>query len=95
MSTSEENHDWPIRGRFRKKYQPYAVRICEETLGEIAEYEDCKVVTDYETEEVRIKVQTSEGTLRALWGDWIAEDSQDEHYPVSHDEFRRIYEPIE
>ena len=103
MPTAEEKHDWPIRGRFRKKYQPYAVRICEETLGEIAEYEDCTVMRagphHPDDDEERgdflfVVVETTEGTLQIDEG-WIAEDSQGEHYPVSHDEFRRIYQPIE
>ena len=102
MPTAEERYDWPIRGRFRKKYQPYAVRICEETLGEIADYDDCQVMragphwdgSEDEGEFLCVVVHTSEGTLEIKDG-WIAEDSQGEHYPVSHEEFRRIYEPVE
>jgi len=43
-TSAEERYDLPIRGRFRKQYQPYAVRICAETLDEIAKYDDCQIM---------------------------------------------------
>jgi hypothetical protein len=100
-STAEERYDWPIRGRFRKQHQPYAVRICAETLDEIAKYDDCQIMLagpkhpDKEPGAfLKVVVETTEGKLTIKDG-WIAEDSQGEHYPISHDEFRRIYEPVE
>jgi hypothetical protein len=40
-----------------------------------------------------VVVETTEGRLTIKHG-WIAEDSKGEHYPISHEEFRRIYEPV-
>jgi hypothetical protein len=95
MPTAEERYDWPIRGRFRKKYQPYAVRVCEETIDEIAEYDDCRIMRDEDGDPLGVEVRTTEGSLDIGMKGWVAEDSQGEHYPVSHDEFRRMYEPID
>jgi hypothetical protein len=70
------------------------------TLNEIGKYDDCEVVVagpEHEKKDgafLYIVVETTEGTLTIKEG-WIAEDSQGEHYPISHDEFRRIYEPVE
>jgi hypothetical protein len=99
--TAEERYDWPVRGRFQKQYQPYAVRICAATLHEIAEYDDCQIMRagpkhpDKEPEAfLKVVVETTEGKLTIQAG-WIAEDSQGEPAPISHEEFRRIYEPVE
>ena len=100
MPDSEPKYDWPIRGRFRKQHQPYAVRICAATLHEIDNYDDCEVIVagpKHEEERgafLHVFVKTTEGTLTIKDG-WIAEDSQGEHYPIAHDEFRRIYEPVQ
>jgi len=98
--TAEERYDWPIRGRFRKQHQPYAVRICEATLDEIAQYDDCQIMRagpNHPDKEhgafMSVVVETTEGRLTIKDG-WIAEDSKGEHYPISHEEFRRIYEPV-
>lgn len=84
-----------VRGRYRKKYTPYGVRVCAETWDEIMEYEDCTGVEDPGIDEVWVEVETHEGTLRAQFGDWIFEDSQGRHYPIEHEEKERIYEKID
>jgi hypothetical protein len=100
MPDPEQKSDWPIRGRFQKRHQTHAVRICTATLHEIDNYDDCEVIVagpKHEYEEgafLHVFVETTEGTLTIKDG-WIAEDSQGEHYPISHDEFRRIYEPVQ
>lgn len=87
--------DWPIRANFQKKYCPYGVRICADTFDEIKEYEDCTTVSDPGTDEIWVEIETREGTLTALWGDWIMEDSEGCHYPIADEEIGKTYEPIE
>lgn len=90
-----ENEGELIRGRFRKRYEPYGVRITEETLDDIQSFGDCKVGHDPNLpNEYHVTVETHEGTLRASYGDWIFEDSQGRHYPIENEEVRRIYEVV-
>jgi hypothetical protein len=91
---TEEKSDWPVRSRFRKKYMPYGVRICDETLEEIRRFEDCIVVTAAKSGKKAVDIETREGPLRAQWGDWIMENSEGRHYPIAHEEFRKTYEPV-
>jgi len=94
--TAEERYDWPVRGRFRKKHQPYGVRICKDTLEEIKGYDDCAVISESETVYggLLIQIETREGVLEADGGDWIMEDSDGRHYPIADEEIRQTYEPV-
>lgn len=93
--TDQEKTDYPLRSRFRKNYQPYGVRICEETLDEIAAFDDCTVGANKMLEgEYYVRVKTREGELKAYAGDWIMEDSEGHHYPIAHEELRKTYEPV-
>jgi hypothetical protein len=94
-SGAEEKYDWPVRSRFQKKYLPYGVRICDETLNEIRVFKDCKVVTAAENGRKAVVIETREGKLRARYGDWIMEDSEGSHYPIAHEELRKTYEPVD
>lgn len=92
-----QRDDWPLRGRLRKSYLPYAVRVRHETLDEISDYDDCTVGYNWQREDESaryyVTVETRRGTQRASMGDWIFEDPEGRHYPVSHDEVRRLYRP--
>lgn len=99
VTRTDENGEWPNRSRFRKKYQPYGVRICDETLDEIREYEDCSIIRmGSQTSEplsVEVQIRTREGHLKAKPGDWIMEDSEGHHYPIADEEIRQTYEPVD
>lgn len=93
-----EKHDWPVRGHFSKKYQPYGVRVCDETLSEIRKYDDCYIIRGVRVAEphsFEVKIYTREGRLKAQPGDWIMEDSEGHHYPIAHDELRKTYQPVD
>ena len=100
--TAEERFDYPVRSRFRKSFQPYGVRICDETLDEIGDFDDCQVMIagshhpDLEHGEfISIVIETREGTLEAGMGDWIMEDTEGHHYPIAHQELRKTYQPVQ
>jgi hypothetical protein len=99
----DEEGEWPDRGRFQKKYVPYGVRINEDTVEEIDDYEDCHVSYvphkhvrngKQVAYEIVVNVKTNGGELQASYGDWVFEDSQGRHYPVEHREAKRIYTPV-
>jgi hypothetical protein len=104
MSEPQADYDTDarlLRAQFQKGYKPYGVRVCEETLDEIAEYEDCEIMAagpehpSLDPQEfMGVVVQTREGSLKAEEGDWIMEDSEGRHYPIAHEELRQTYEPI-
>jgi len=90
-----ENDEWPNRGRFRKSYHPYGVRICEATLEEIDDFDDCRVGYNHQLENKwYVTIETRGGEPRAYIGDWIMEDSEGHHYPIADDEIRQTYEPV-
>ena len=93
---AKEKDEWPLRSRFRKKFLPYGVRVCEETLDEIQGYNDCTVIPESETVygPLAVQIETREGVLEADPGDWIMEDSEGHHYPIAHEELRTTYEPV-
>jgi len=96
-SCEHRDDEWPFRSHFRKKYQPYGVRVCEETIEEIRSYDDCSVIqgSDFEGDPIYwVEIQTREGTLEANYGDWIMEDSEGHHYPIADEEIRQTYEPV-
>lgn len=90
---AQNTKDWPKRSRFRKKYQPYGVLICEETLDEIESFDDCVIEWIESDGEICISIKTREGKLKAYDGDWIMEDSEGHHYPIAEEEIRKTYEP--
>jgi len=51
------------------------------------------VVEAYQTDQEKI-VQTLEGPLRAVPGDWIITGIRGEQYPCKPDVFAKTYEPI-
>jgi len=96
QTETDEQDQWPNRSRFRKKYQPYGVRICNENLDLIQDFDDCKVGYDHLREgKYYVTIETREGKLEAGWGDWIMEDSEGHHYPIADQEIRVTYEPVD
>lgn len=95
MSTQDTN-GWPTRGRFRKRFQPYGVRLTPETAEEIENYDDCRIMRDEDGDPIGAEVQTREGTLDDVgMGAWIMEDSDGCHYPIADEEIRQTYEPAQ
>jgi hypothetical protein len=95
VTRTDENGEWPNRSHFRKKYQPYGVRICSDTFDEIAQYEDCVIEWVESGGGICVTIETREGRLKAYDGDWIMEDSEGSHYPIADEEIRQTYEPVD
>lgn len=86
--------EWPIRGHFEKTHKRYGVRICADTWEEIGSYDDCTRVADTVYGGPLVEVETKEGVLEVGWGDWIFEDADGDHYPISHEQVQNEYRTV-
>lgn len=87
-------------GRFRKKPVVIeAMQFTPESLDECAEfcggrYEYRTIASGDPCGEV-IEIDTLEGTMLAIPGDWIIKGVKGEFYPCKPDVFTATYEPVE
>lgn len=70
-----------------------AHRLLVDNVAEIAIWCAGRSV-DTDTEWPSIAIETPEGVMKAVPGDWVVRGIQGEHYPVKPDIFEQTYEQV-
>lgn len=96
--------------RYRKKpVTVEAVRLSWRTWNEVCGFvghivnparparyaDDCSDDCGESGPYIELDIPTSEGTMRAMHGDWIIRGTKGELYPCKPDVFAEVYEPVE
>ncbi len=83
---------------YRKKpivIQAVQFQDTAESLVEISEFAPGDIVVSYKDKELpHLKIETLEGTMQALPGDWIIKGVKGEFYPCKPDIFAATYEAV-
>ena len=92
---SDTDTDDQVNGHFQKHRQRYGVKVCQENISEIEGFDDCRIMRDEDGDPLGVEVKTTKGSVDIGMGGWIFEVADGEHYPISQDQVKAMYELVD